>query len=235
MKNTIRCVILDDELLAISYLKLLCESIESVEVVKAFNNPRIFLDEIPEIECDLCILDIEMPGINGLQVAEQISDKHIIFTTAYKEYAPEAFDLNVVDYVRKPIKKERLLQAFEKVWELMEKSPKKFIEWNSNFGKSHIAVNQILYIHGSEIDSRDKDVVLIDHTKITLKNINFKTLLELLPEKEFAQINKKEVVAIRAVKAFSNNQVHIKSRTETSVSLHISERYRDSFAEKFSR
>lgn len=114
MTNTIRCVILDDELLAISYLKLLCEQIEGVEVVRVFNNPRYFLDEINDIYCDLCILDIEMPGLNGLQVAELISHKKIIFTTAYKEYAAEAFDLNVIDYVRKPIKKERLQQAFAK-------------------------------------------------------------------------------------------------------------------------
>ena len=103
----IKCVILDDELLAISYLKLLCEQIEDVEIIKAYNDPHLFLNEIEKIDCDLCILDIEMPGITGLQVADIISEnKKIIFTTAYKEYAAEAFDLNVVDYVRKPIKKK---------------------------------------------------------------------------------------------------------------------------------
>ncbi|WP_259130319.1 LytR/AlgR family response regulator transcription factor [Chryseobacterium ginsenosidimutans] len=66
----IKCVILDDELLAISYLKLLCEQIDNVEVVKAFNDPKIFLSEIEKIDCNVCILDIEMPGMNGLQVAE---------------------------------------------------------------------------------------------------------------------------------------------------------------------
>ncbi|UOE42227.1 response regulator transcription factor [Chryseobacterium suipulveris] len=232
MKNTIKCVILDDELLAISYLKLLCESVEYVEVIKVFNNPRAFLEEINNIDCNLCILDIEMPGINGLQVAEQIAKKHIIFTTAYKEYAAEAFDLNVIDYVRKPIKKERLLQAFDKVWEQLEHTPNSFLEWNSNLGKSHIEINQILYIQTSEIDSRDKDVLLLDHIKITLKNINFKKLLDLLPEKEFAQINKKEIVAIRAIKAFSNNEIHLKSKPESNLSLHISDVYRNSFLEK---
>ena len=69
----IKCVILDDELLAISYLKLLCEQIENVEVVKAFNDPKIFLNEIDSLDCNLCILDIEMPGMTGLQVAEIIS------------------------------------------------------------------------------------------------------------------------------------------------------------------
>jgi two-component SAPR family response regulator len=96
-----------------------------------------------------------MPGMNGLQVAELISStKKIIFTTAYKEYAAEAFDLNVVDYVRKPIKKERLVQAFEKAKELIKTSQKKdSIEWNTNIGKTTIFTEQIIYIKTSEIDS----------------------------------------------------------------------------------
>jgi two-component SAPR family response regulator len=72
--------------------KALCEQIEGVEVVRVFNNPKYFLEEINDIDCDLCILDIEMPGLNGLQVAELISHKKIIFTT-YKEYAAEALIL----------------------------------------------------------------------------------------------------------------------------------------------
>ncbi|WP_407480645.1 LytR/AlgR family response regulator transcription factor [Elizabethkingia meningoseptica] len=237
MTNTIRCVILDDELLAISYLKLLCEQIEGVEVVKVFNNPRYFLDEIDNIECDLCILDIEMPGLNGLQVAELISHKKIIFTTAYKEYAAEAFDLDVVDYVRKPIKKERLQQAFAKARELADIPKSSFIEWNTNLGKSHIFTDQIAYIKTSEIDSRDKDLIMNDHTNIILKNINFKTLLEMLPERDFAQINKKEIVALRSIKMVSANEImtNVSDADENFIKLHISEVYKSDLLEKFGK
>jgi DNA-binding NarL/FixJ family response regulator len=74
----IKCVILDDELLAISYLKLLCEQIENVEVVKAFNDPKIFLNEIENLDCNLCILDIEMPGMTvfRLQKPFQVQKNH---------------------------------------------------------------------------------------------------------------------------------------------------------------
>ena len=103
-----------------------------------------------------------MPGITGLQVADIISEnKKIIFTTAYKEYAAEAFDLNVVDYVRKPIKKERLIQAFNKAKQQLQQSAKNdFIEWNSNLGRSMIFTEQILYIKTSDIDSRNKEIYL---------------------------------------------------------------------------
>jgi len=231
----IKCVILDDELLAISYLKLLCEQIDNVEVVKAFNDPKIFLNEIDSLDCNLCILDIEMPGMTGLQVAEIISgSKKIIFTTAYKEYAAEAFDLNVVDYVRKPIKKERLIQAFEKAKELVENNPKKtFIEWNTNIGKTVIFTEQISYIKTSEIDSRDKDIILSDGTTIVLKNLNFKNLLEMLPTKDFAQVNKKEIIALSCIKVFSTNEIitTIPSEDNTFLKLQIGDAYKNSLME----
>ncbi|WPO89794.1 LytR/AlgR family response regulator transcription factor [Chryseobacterium sp. HR92] len=235
----IKCVILDDELLAISYLKLLCEQIDNVEVVKAFNDPKIFLNEIDSIDCNLCILDIEMPGMTGLQVAEIISgSKKIIFTTAYKEYAAEAFDLNVVDYVRKPIKKERLIQAFEKAKELVENPPKKdFIEWNTNIGKTVIFTEQISYIKTSEIDSRDKDIILSDGTTIVLKNLNFKNLLEMLPAKDFAQVNKKEIIALSSIKVFSTNEIITTITTEdhTFLKLQIGDTYKNSLMELFGK
>ncbi|KQT16944.1 two-component system response regulator [Chryseobacterium sp. Leaf404] len=230
----IKCVILDDELLAISYLKLLCEQIENVEVVKAFNDPKIFLSEIENIDCNLCILDIEMPGMTGLQVAEQIShSKKIIFTTAYKEYAAEAFDLNVVDYVRKPIRKERLAQAFEKAAQLLSAAKKYFIEWNTNIGKSTIFTEQIAYIKTSEIDSRDKEILLIDGTVIVLKNLNFKSLLEMLPSKDFAQVNKKEIVALSSIKFLTTSEIITTVQTEEHqfLKLHIGETYRNSLME----
>lgn len=237
MNSTIKCVILDDEILAISYLKLLCEQIENVEVIKAFNDPKIFLKEIGNLDCNLCILDIEMPGMTGLQVAELISDsKKIIFTTAYKEYAAEAFDLNVVDYVRKPIKKERLMQAFEKVKQININSQKKdFIEWNTNMGKTIIFTDQIAYIKTSEIDSRDKEIMLKDNTTIVLKNLNFKSILEMLPSKDFAQINKKEIIAISAIKVFSTQEIitNIEVNYDNFLKLQIGETYKSALMQVF--
>ena len=235
----IKCVILDDELLAISYLKLLCEQIENVEVVKAFNDPNLFLNEIENIDCNVCILDIEMPGMNGLQVVEHIPDsKKIIFTTAYKEYAAEAFDLNVVDYVRKPIKIERLAQAFEKAGKLIQNTHKKdFIEWNTNIGKTIIFTNQIAYIRTSEIDSRDKDITLRDGTTIVLKNLNFKSLLEMLPAKDFAQVNKKEIIALSFIKVFSNNEIitTIPVNDKSFLKLQIGEIYKKRLSDLFEK
>jgi len=233
----IKCVILDDELLAISYLKLLCDQIEGIEVVKAFNNPRIFLQEIDNIDCDVCLLDIEMSGMNGLQVAKIIRNKKIIFTTAYKEYAAEAFDLDVVDYVRKPIKKERLQQAFEKAKKLLgDQKKNQFFEWNTNLGKTRIFINDIIYIKTSEIDSRDKDLKIKNNSEITLKNLSFKNLAELLLGKTFVQINKKEMVNISFIKIFSSSEIilDIISSDGTPLKLNVSDTFRNQVSEALS-
>ncbi|MEF9480583.1 hypothetical protein OWR28_25475 [Chryseobacterium sp. 1B4] len=143
-----------------------------------------------------------------------------------------------MDYVRKPIKKERLIQAFEKAKELVEDSPKKaFIEWNTNIGKTVIFTEQISYIKTSEIDSRDKDIMLSDGTTIVLKNLNFKNLLEMLPSKDFAQVNKKEIIALSSIKVFSTNEIitTIPSEDHTFLKLQIGDAYKNSLMERFGK
>jgi len=117
-------LLLDDELPSLSYLKMLCEQIEQIEVLKAFNSAQRLLQEAPSLDFDFCILDIEMPEINGLQTANLLQGKPVIFATAYKEYAADAFDLNAIDYIRKPIKLERLQQAIQKLLALRNTAPK---------------------------------------------------------------------------------------------------------------
>lgn len=237
MNTTIKCVILDDELLALSYLKLLCEQIENVEVVKVFNNPLIFVNEMKNLDFEVCILDIEMPGMTGLQVAAKLSSsKKIIFTTAYKEYAAEAYDLNVIDYVRKPIKIDRLLQAFEKIKNTYSHSPKQeFIELNTNIGKTTIIADQIVYIKTSEIDSRDKEILLSDNSFMLLKNISFKTLMELLPPHRWIQVNKKEIIAIPCIKVFSNQEIitTLPLNKDSFRKIQIGETYKSSLQQAF--
>lgn len=234
MNTTIKCVILDDELLAISYLKLLCSEIEDIEVVKVFNDPKQFLLEKDDLDYDVCILDIEMQDYNGLQIAEKLDHKLVIFTTAYKEYAAEAFDINAVDYIRKPIKKERLENSFNKVREKLSIEERQIpIEWTSNFGKTIIYANQINYIKTSEIDSRDKEIYLTDHSCIILKNLNYKNLLNILPEKAFVQINKKEIIAIKAIKLFAGHDIITKVFLDNQfLKLNVSDVYRKNLIEK---
>jgi DNA-binding LytR/AlgR family response regulator len=215
---------------------MLCEQIPELEVVKAFNSPEIFLQEIPSLDFDLCILDIEMPAMNGLHVANLLQGKPVIFVTAYKEYAAEAFDLDAIDYVRKPVKKERLQQAVQKAVKRIGKinTAKNFVQLNTDKGKALLFFEQVCYIKTSESDSRDKAVQLVDGTILTLKNISFEKLLEVLPSDQFSRINKKELVAIKSVHFFSHDEIttNIVQPSGKPLVLSLSESYRQEFINK---
>ena len=227
---------MDDELPGLTYLKMLCEQIQEIEVIRAFNNPTVFLKECQEIEFDLCILDIEMPEISGLEVAKLLNGKPVIFTTAYKDYAAEAFDLFAIDYVRKPVQMERLVLAVLKAVKFIQSERKlaSFVQLNTDRGKSIIYFNQIAYIKTAEVDSRDKYLKLTDGKGLTLKNISFEKLLELLPPNEFCQINKKEIVSLGIVRHFSNDEIvtNIFDENDKSLVLNLGISFRADFLKK---
>lgn len=233
MNTKLKCLLLDDELPGLTYLKMLCEQIPDLEIVKAFNNPQKLLEEIPNLDFDLCISDIEMPGIDGLSLANLLQDKMVIFTTAYRDYAAEAFDIDAVDYITKPVTKERLQKAVAKALERFNKSTtaKKFIHLNTDKGKALLYFDQIQYIKTATTDSRDKEVFLVDGSSLILKNINFDTLLSQLPEADFCRVNKKEIIAIAAVKFFNYNEITLNHQEKTGkfTTLLLSETYRSDF------
>ena len=231
-------MLLDDELPGLTYLKMLCEQLPDLEVVKAFDNPINFLKEMPYLDFDFCILDIEMPEMNGLQIANLLNGKPVIFATAYKDYAAEAFDLNAIDYIRKPLKIERVKQAIEKVkvfiGEKSEPNQKSFFQVNSNKGKLILFFEKIAYIKCSDADSRDKIVRFFDGEEVVLKNITFEKLLALLPEEDFCRINKKEIIAIKAIKVFSFDEITTDLSNESGkmIRLSLNEKYKSDFLRK---
>lgn len=224
---------MDDELPGLSYLKMICDQLEELEVVKAYNNPLVFLRDVPEQDFDLCILDIEMPDMNGLELASLLKDKMVIFTTAYNEYAAEAFDLNAVDYVRKPVQRERLHQAVVKALTRQQALPgeKDFIQLNTDKGKSLIYIRQLLYCTVSPTDSRDKLAYLGDGSQITFKNISFERLIDLLPRGQFARLNKKDLIAVGAVQTFAYDEITttLPSTAGGFLKLPLSDSYRKDF------
>lgn len=215
---------------------MLCEQIPEVEIVKTFNNPEKLLTEIPNLDFDLLITDIEMPGIDGLHLASLVQDKMVVFCTAYKEYAADAFTIDAVDYITKPVKLERLQKTIAKVMERFNSSTsaKRFVQLNTDKGKSLLYFEQIQYITTALGDSRDKTVLLANGSLLNLKNIKFDTLLEELPETAFCRVNKKEIVAIKAIKFFNHNEIvlHSLDKNEKNNTLLLSETYRADFLKK---
>ncbi len=114
----LRTVIVDDEILVLDYLKdILIE--QKVEVIGEFTNGRKALEHLPKLKPDIIFLDIEMPGINGIELATEITGRldtaNIVFVTAYDKYAVEAFKLNALHYILKPPSREDIAQALARV------------------------------------------------------------------------------------------------------------------------
>ncbi|MDF2437403.1 MAG: two-component system response regulator [Bacteroidota bacterium] len=231
----IRCVILDDELPGLAYLRMLCEQIGDVEIVKCFDSSEQFVSQAAELNFDLCLLDVNMPGINGLDVARKLKRRFVIFVSAHPEYAVDAFDLDAVDFIRKPVVMDRLAKAIDKARKLIEKNnDKKQFSWNTNLGKTIINVDDILYVSTSDVDKRDKSVYLEDASILLLKNITIEKLISLLPQTGFVQINKAEIISMKFVQAHSANEVILRTSNSGSKqkTLVLGDGYRKAFLER---
>lgn len=120
----IRVIIADDEPLALLNMEKKLEEFDSVEVVKAYSTIHDLLDEAPTLDFHVAFLDVEMPGMNGLEIAQLLKkwkkDVRIVFVTAYRDYAVQAFEINSLDYLLKPISKSRLETTINRIQELFQ-------------------------------------------------------------------------------------------------------------------
>ncbi|WP_294671699.1 LytTR family DNA-binding domain-containing protein [uncultured Fluviicola sp.] len=236
--KALRVVLLDDELLALGYLRSLCEGIPDLEVVKAFDNPVLFLSELDDLSFDFCISDIVMPNMSGLEVAEKLLSKPIIFTTAHNEYAADAFDIEAIDYLRKPVQRERLERAIEKVKSHIEQA-KSHASWtvNTNKGKFTIRLSQIVSFSTDTYDRRDKLMLLENGDEFVVKNKSFDQLLQELEGISLIRISKSELISKEYIRGYQGDVVISKIRTKEGKyrEFSLSENYRKSFVETFNQ
>ncbi|PYE48814.1 response regulator [Paenibacillus barcinonensis] len=123
----IRAILLDDEPIILNELASLLETDERVEIIGTYTDPLQLLQEIPMLKPDCIFLDIEMPGMSGIELAEQLGADNIaaeiVFITAYNHYAAQAFDVSAIDYLLKPIRPERIRKAVDKLVKLASQKP----------------------------------------------------------------------------------------------------------------
>jgi two-component system LytT family response regulator len=203
---------LDDEIPGLTYLRMLCEQFPFIEVERCFSSPELFLKEKNNLNFDICLLDINMPNISGIEVAHMLKDKVIIFTSAHPEFAVTAYELEAFDFIKKPVTKDRLEKTLQKAQKFLSenKTEKNFFSWNTNIGKSTIYFDEILFITTSEIDKRDKLIYLNNNNQFVLKNITLDKLIEILPKKNFIQVNKSDIITKKMVQAHTSDEIVLK-------------------------
>jgi DNA-binding LytR/AlgR family response regulator len=219
MYKTIQCIIVDDERIAREILEDHLQKIEAINIVESCKNAIDAFNIINSNKIDLIFLDINMPEISGLSFAGSINkDIKIIFTTAYREYAVDGFDLKAVDFLLKPISFERLLQAVNKFLDetIPVKSRKKeelvYEKSDFIFVRSDRKMIKINFSDVSYIES------LGDYLKIHLSNkiiITRETITSIeakLPKNEFLRIHRSFIVSINKIESFTNEFVEVNNK-----------------------
>jgi len=234
-----KCVIIDDEPLAVELLQDFVQKVESLELINSFNNAIDAVSFINQNNVDLVFLDIQMPHFSGIDFLNTIEKKPlVIFTTAYSDYAVEGFNLGAVDYLVKPIPFHRFLKAVVRAQQVLQPTASNaLIPENSNTPEvdqdfmfvraeyENVKLNfaDILFIEGL------KDYVKIyttDH-KYTLTLISLIKLENLLSNKGFSRIHRSYIINIKHVKSIQKNKVLISDKR-----IPISESYKNTFFEK---
>lgn len=235
-----KCVIIDDEPLAVDLIKEFVSKVESLELINTFNNAIDAIAMINQSNVDLIFLDIEMPHFSGIDFLNAIDKKPlIIFTTAYSNYAVEGFNLGAVDYLVKPIPFHRFLKSVMRAQQLFN-SQKTTLSNNFNpvvnteiepdfmFVRSeyeNVKINfaDILFIEGL----KDYVKIYTNDNKYTLTLISLIKLENLLSQKGFARIHRSYIINIKYVKSIQKNKVLIGEKR-----IPISESYKNAFFEK---
>jgi len=217
MAKTVNCIIVDDEPVAREVLENHLGKIENINVISSCKNALEAFKAINNHMIDLVFLDINMPDISGLSFAKSMSqDLKIIFTTAYREYAVDGFDLKAVDYLLKPISFERLLQAINKYFEEnspvgsrhppeieLEKDDYIFVRSDRKMVK--VSFKEILFIESLSDYIRiylEENITLT--TRETLSNIEAR-----LPQNDFIRTHRSYIVSIQNIETFTNDTIGI--------------------------
>ncbi|MGN7810613.1 LytR/AlgR family response regulator transcription factor [Flavobacterium sp. KACC 22758] len=234
-----KCVIIDDEPLAVELLEDFVKKVDSLELVNTFNNAIDAVSFINQNNIDLIFLDIQMPHFSGIEFINTIEKKPlVIFTTAYSDYAVEGFNLGAVDYLVKPIPFHRFLKSVVRAQQInnpaapvqavSENVPTPEVEQDFMFVRAeyeNVKMNfsDILFIEGL------KDYVKIYTTdnKFTLTLISLIKLENLLSNKGFSRIHRSYIINIKHVKSIQKNKVLISDKR-----IPISESYKNAFFEK---
>lgn len=209
------CLIVDDEPLAIKVLETHIENIPSLNIIESCHNAFTAIEALAKNNIDLMFLDIHMPKLMGHEFLRTLrSPPKVIFTTAYKEYALDAFELDAADYLLKPITLERLMKAVNKISivqtvEIKEEQQlldnQGFVYFRADRKMVKVGYDDIAYIESM------KDYIKIIRVadKPLLVKQSISSLEDVLPANLFLRIHRSFIVAISKITAFTNHDVEI--------------------------
>jgi DNA-binding LytR/AlgR family response regulator len=231
----LKCLAIDDESLALDLLEDNINQVPFLHLVKRCKNAFEAIETLQNEDIDLIFLDIQMPGITGVQFIQSLKNSPmVIFVTAYQQYALEGFNLDVIDYLLKPVPFDRFLKATNKAYELwnlrnkvsekpsestLEDTKNESIFVNADYSLIKVRIKEIAFIESLKdyikiyLDNNPKPVI----TRMTLKAFE-----ERLPDSQFIRVHKSYIVSLDKIEVVRNLKVKI-GNALIPVSEHYSE------------
>lgn len=227
--RTLTCMIVDDEPLAVKMIENFVARTEGLSLIASFNDPVRALEALDTLAVDLLFLDIQMPDLDGLNLSRQVPPQtKIIFTTAFKQYAYDSYEVNALDFLLKPIRYQKFLAAIEKARQWFDRESAAPLPSNSMFIRvdamlRQIDFSRILYVSGLKdyvniyIEGEKRPIV----THLTMKSVE-----EMLPPDRFMRVHRSYIIALDKIRAVDrNNCVYIGDEV-----IRVTDAYREAFS-----
>ena len=203
------CIIVDDEPLAVRLLVSYAEKTPDLNLLASFTDSINAINAIKAQQPDLLFLDIQMPNIDGMELAHSLPEAtRVVFTTAFKEYAFESYEVNALDFLLKPVRYNKFLAAVEKARKQLQPSPAPQLQQpNTVFIRvdgewRNVAVEQIIYVNGM------KDYVMFyldGEPKPLVTHLTMKAVEEMLPNDRFLRIHRSYIIAVDKIQKVDRN------------------------------
>jgi DNA-binding LytR/AlgR family response regulator len=233
----INCIAIDDEPLALDIIKNYSGKVPFLKLIRTFTKAVDSIEYIQKNHVDLIFLDVQMEGITGLQLINALKKQpQIILTTAFDKYAVQGFELDITDYLLKPISFERFIRACDRAYdrtfksnnsktvsgEISPRREQNYFFVKTEFRLQKINFDEILYIEGMgdylRIVSRQGKIMTLQ---------NFKRLEEILPEEDFCRVHKSYMISLKNISCIEKSHVKISDKE-----IPISDFYRNNFYDK---
>ncbi|WP_339812182.1 LytTR family DNA-binding domain-containing protein [uncultured Imperialibacter sp.] len=225
----IRCLIVDDEPLALNLIESYVEKTPFLELAGKCSSAYEALEKIAAEKIDLLFLDIQMPGLTGMELSRSLKNgPKVVFTTAFEEYALEGFKVDAIDYLLKPFNYEEFLKSANKAreWISVTSGGSSETDPNALFVKSEyklvkIDLQKVLYIEGLKDYAK---IFLQDQTRPVMTLMSLKSLEEQLPSQQFMRIHRSFIVRLDRIDLIERNKVVI-----GQVGITIADAYKETF------
>ena len=229
------CIIVDDEPLAVKLMESFVAKTPDLELLASFTDSVEAINAVKEQKPNLLFLDIQMPDLNGMELAHMIpTDTRVIFTTAFKEYAFESYEVSALDFLLKPIRYNKFIAAVDKAkeWFAKSESPKPqpsaanqqptalFVRVDGEL--RNITISDIIYVNGM------KDYVMFyldGEAKPLITHLTMKAVEEMLPPEKFLRVHRSYIIAVDKIRKVDRNDcIYIGNEI-----IHVPDGYQEAF------